>query len=80
MLQASATVKEAAASIGCSEHAVRNLRTKYRQTGSVTDKPCSSHPSVLLKQQKKIIYRKARATPKIEYDEYEYDFTCSSES
>jgi hypothetical protein len=69
MLQASATVKEAAASTEHSERAVLNLHTKYRQTGSVTDKPCSSRPSVLLKQQKKIIYRKARATPKIEYSE-----------
>jgi transposase len=69
MLQAGATVKEAAASIGRSERAVRDLHTKYRQTGSVTDKPRSSRPPVLSKQQKIIIYRKARATPKIEYSE-----------
>jgi transposase len=69
MLQAGATVKEAAASIGRSERAVRDIRTKYYQTGSVTDKPRSGRPPVLSKQQKKIIYRKARATPKIEYSE-----------
>jgi hypothetical protein len=69
MLQAGATVKEAATSIGRSEHTVHNLCTKSRQTGSITDKPCSGCSSILLKQQKKIIYRKAHATLKIEYSE-----------
>jgi transposase len=69
MLQAGPTVKEAAASIGRSERAVCDLCTKYHQTGSVTDKPHSGHPPVLSKQQKKIIYCKACATPKIEYSE-----------
>jgi hypothetical protein len=68
-LQAGATVKEAATSVRRSERTVRNLRTKYRQKGSVTDKPCSGCASILLTQQKKIIYRKARATQKIEYSE-----------
>jgi hypothetical protein len=68
-LQAGATVKEAATSVRHSERTVRNLRTKYRQTGSITDKPCSGCSSVLLKQQKKIIYRKAHAIQKSEYSE-----------
>jgi transposase len=78
MLQAGATVKEAAASIGRSERAVCDLRTKYRQTDSVTDKPRSGRPPVLSKQQKKIIYRKARATPKIEYSELIKEGVCES--
>jgi transposase len=69
MLQAGATVKEAAASIGRSECAVHDLCTKYHQTGSITDKPHCGHLPVLSKQEKKIIYRKARATPKVEYSE-----------
>jgi transposase len=69
MLQAVTTVKEAAASISRSERAVRDLRTKYRQTGRVDDKPRTGRPLVLSKQQKKIIYRKVRTAPKIEYSE-----------
>jgi transposase len=69
MLQTGATVKEAAASISRSERAVRDLRTKYRQTGRIDYKPCTGRPPVLSKQQKKIIYRKVRTAPKIEYSE-----------
>jgi transposase len=69
MLQADATVKEAAASISRSERAVRDLRTKYRQTSRVDDKPRTGRPVILSKQQKKIIYRKVRTAPKIEYSE-----------
>jgi transposase len=46
-----------------------NLRKKYITTGTTQDKPCSGRLSMLLLLQKKIIYRKARAAPKIEYSE-----------
>jgi transposase len=67
MLQGGMTVQEVAAAIQRSERAIRDL--KYRQTGSVQDKPRSGRPPVLSKQQKKIIYKKVRAAPKIEYSQ-----------
>jgi transposase len=69
MLQGGMTVQEVAVAIQRSERAIRDLRLKYRQTGSVQDKPRSGRPPVLSKQQKKIIYRKVRAAPKIEYSQ-----------
>ena len=73
MLQGGMTVKEVAATIQRSERAIRDLRLKYRQTGSVQDKPRSGRPSILSNRQKKIIYRKARAAPKIEYSDLTKD-------
>jgi transposase len=67
MLQGRMTVQEVAAAIQRSERAI--LRLKYRQTGSVQDKPRSGRPPILSKQLKKIIYRKLRAAPKIEYSQ-----------
>jgi transposase len=69
MLQGGMTVQEVAAAIQRSERAIRDLRLKYRQTGSVQDKPRSGRPPVLSKQQKKIIYREVRAALKIEYSQ-----------
>jgi transposase len=69
MLQGGMTVQEVATAIQRSERAIRDLRLKYRQTGSVQDKPRSGRLPVLSKQQKKIIYRKVRAAPKIKYSQ-----------
>jgi len=69
MLQGGMTVQEVAAAIQRSERAIRDLRLEYRQTGSVQDKPRSGRPPVLSKQQKKILFRKVRAAPKIEYSQ-----------
>jgi transposase len=55
MLQGGMTVQEVAAAIQRSERAIRDLRLKYRETGSVQDKPRSGRPPILSKQQKKII-------------------------
>jgi transposase len=67
MLKGGMTVPEVARAIHRSERGVRHLRLKYHQTGTIQDKPRSGRPPVLSKQQKKIIYRKVRSTPKIEY-------------
>jgi transposase len=48
MLLAGATVREVADAIKRSERAVRDLRVKYCQTGSVQDKPRSGRPNILI--------------------------------
>jgi transposase-like protein len=58
MLKSGMTVLEVARAIQRGERTIRDLRAKYRQTGSVQDKPRSGRPPVLSKQQKKIIYRR----------------------
>ena len=67
MLKGGMTVPEVARAIHRLERGVRYLCLKYHQTGTVQDKPRSGRPPVLSKQQKKVIYRKVRSTPKIEY-------------
>jgi hypothetical protein len=69
MLQGGCTVKEVAEAINRSVRAVRELRKKYHQTGTIQDKPRSGRPPVLSLNQKKIIYRAARKALKIEYSE-----------
>jgi transposase len=60
-------VVEVAKAYGRSDSCIRDLRIKYYQTGTTADKLLSGGPPVLSLHQKKTIYRKARATPKIEY-------------
>jgi transposase len=67
MLRGGATVKEVAHAYGRTDRCIRKIRLKHAQTGTTEDKPRSGRPLVLLKQQKKIIYRKVRATLKIVY-------------
>jgi transposase len=69
MLDSGFPVKEMAHAYGRSNRCIRKIRQKYRQTGTTTDKPRSGRPPVLSLAQKKIIYRKVRAAPKIEYSE-----------
>jgi transposase len=47
MLQGGIVVREVAAAVLRSERAIRELRLKYRQTGSVQDKPRSGRPPIL---------------------------------
>jgi transposase len=75
MLKSRMTVPEVVRAIQRGERTIRDLRAKYRQTGSVQDKPRSGRPPVLSKQQKKIIYRKVRSTPKMEYSVLQEDAT-----
>jgi transposase len=67
MLRGGYTTAEVANAYGRTDRAIRDLRKKYTQTGSVQDKPRSGRPPMLSTQQKKILYRKARSKPKIEY-------------
>jgi transposase len=67
MLAGGCTVPEVTKAYGRSDRCIRNLRTKYQQTGIRADKAWPGRPPVLSLQQKKIIYRKAHAAPKIEY-------------
>jgi transposase len=69
MLCGGYTIAEVANAYGRTNQAICNLRKKYTQTGSVQDKSCSGRPPMLSTQQKKILYRKARSKPKIEYSE-----------
>jgi transposase len=69
MLDGAVSVEEVAHAYGRSDRCIRKIRQKYRQTGTTQDKPRSGRPPVLSLAQKKIIYKKVRAAPKIEYSE-----------
>jgi transposase len=69
MLAGGCTVVEVARAYGRSDRCIRDLRTKYHQTGTTADKPRSGRPPILSLHQKKIIYQKACAAPKMEYSE-----------
>lgn len=69
MIDSGCSVKEAASAYARTERCIRDLMKKHHQTGTVEDKPRSGRPPILSLSQKKIIYRKARAAPKIEYTE-----------
>jgi transposase len=67
MLAGGCTAAEVGRTFGRSARCIRDLNKKYHQTGTTKDKLRSGRPPVLSLAQKKMIYRKARATPKIEY-------------
>jgi transposase len=62
-----AALKEIATRFGRTPQGISQLIRKHDSTGTVQDKPRSGRPPILSLHQKKIIYRKARAQPKIEY-------------
>jgi transposase len=64
-----AALKEIATRFGRTPQGISQLIRKHDSTGTVQDKPRSGRPPILLLHQKKTIYRKARAQPKIEYSE-----------
>jgi hypothetical protein len=63
-----ASIKELAAEFGQSESAIRYTICTYSPT-TTQEKPCSGHLHILSLHQKKILYRKGRAAPKVEYSE-----------
>jgi transposase-like protein len=63
------TVRELAAEFGQSESTIQYTIQAYTRTGTTQEQPCSGRPPMLSLHQKRIIYRKARAAPKIEYSE-----------
>jgi transposase len=63
------TVRELAAEFGRSESAIKYTIRTYTRTGKTQEQPRSGRPPMLSLHQKKIIYQKARAAPKIEYSE-----------
>jgi transposase len=65
--QCGETVRELAAEFGRSESAIKYTIRAYTKTSTTQEQPRSGRPPVLSLHQKKIIYRKARAAPKIEY-------------
>jgi hypothetical protein len=66
-------VRELAAEFGRSEGVIkyryRYTIGTYANTGTTQERPRSGRPSRLSLHQKKLIYRKARAAPRIEYPE-----------
>ena len=66
-MNAGATLQECADAYGRTQHCIRDLWKKYHQTGTTKDKPRSGRPPILSLHQKKTIYRKVYAQPKIEY-------------
>jgi transposase len=63
------TVQELAAEFGRSESAIKYTIRTYTRTGTTQEQPRSGRPPMLSLHQKKVIYRKACAAPKIEYSE-----------
>lgn len=69
MLQAGATVREVAETFGRSRSTIHRLYQKFHHTSTTRDKPRAGRPSILSDHQKKILYRAARKTPKILYED-----------
>jgi hypothetical protein len=67
MIISGCSITEAAEAYGRPVSTIHHLYKKYLQTGTTQDRPCSRRPPVLSVNQKRIIYRKACAAPKIEY-------------
>jgi transposase len=67
--QCGETVRELAAEFRRSESAIKYIIRTYTKTGTTQEQPRSGRPPVLSLHQKKIIYRKERAAPKIKYSE-----------
>lgn len=67
MLAGGCGVVEVAAHFHRACSTIRRLHQKYNTTATTKDKPRSGRPKILSDHQKKIIWRKVRAEPKIEY-------------
>jgi transposase len=67
MLQGGSTTGKIAAHFRRSPQAIWDLQKKFIITGTTQDRPRTGRPPILSLSQKKIIYRKVRATPKMEY-------------
>jgi transposase len=67
--EAGVTVRELAAEFGRSESAIKYTIRTYTKTATTEERPRTGRPRILSRHQEKIIYRIARAAPKIEYSE-----------
>lgn len=63
------TVRELAAEFGRSESAIKYTLRTYTKTATTEERPRSGRPRILSHHQEKIIYRKVRAAPKLEYSD-----------
>jgi transposase len=61
------SLKEIAQYFGRTTQGIGKILKKYNTTHTVEDKPRSGRPPILSRHQKKLIYRAARAAPKVEY-------------
>ncbi|KAA8619986.1 Transposase [Pyrenophora tritici-repentis] len=66
-------VRELAAEFGRSESAIKYTIRTYTKTPTIEERPRSGHPHILSRRLEKIIYRKARAAPKIKYSKLAKD-------
>jgi transposase len=66
---AGATVRELVEEFGRSANCIRTTIRLAKTRDTTQEAPRSGRPSILSRHQKKIIYRKARAAPKIEYSQ-----------
>jgi transposase len=62
-------VRELAREFSRSESAIKYTIRTYTNANTTEERYRSGRPNILSRYQKKLIYRKARATPKIEYSE-----------
>ncbi|KAF2832747.1 hypothetical protein CC86DRAFT_246343, partial [Ophiobolus disseminans] len=67
--EASALLAELATEFSRSKSTMHNTIKRYSLYQTTSNLPCSGRPLRLSSHTKKIIYRKARATSKIEYSE-----------
>jgi transposase len=67
--QLGVAIKELAAEFGRSESAIKYTIRTYSKLTTTRDKPRSGRPPILSPRQTKLVYRKARAAPKIQYSE-----------
>ena len=63
------SVRELAEEFGRSESAIKYTISTYANAATTQEKPRSGRPPMLSLHQKKVIYQKARAAPKIKYSE-----------
>ena len=67
MLAGGCGVAEVAAAFHRACSTIRRLQQKYQSTATTKDRPRSGRPGILSAHQKKLIWRQARKSPKIEY-------------
>jgi transposase len=65
--EAGVSLTELAAEFRRSKSTIHDTLKRYKLHATTSDLPRSGRPPILSLRQKKIIYRKARAAPKIEY-------------
>lgn len=69
MSEAGATLGELSQLFGCARSTVHYTIKRHTNHHTIKDLPRSGRPSKLSPHEKRILHRKARASPKIEYSE-----------